>query len=95
MLVQKTKQYAVEIIGRKVILRKSSRFYNWEDTNREMRKFWELLLHMGCINLSGWSPTYIKLCYANVNMLYFMLIFHYSYTTVSFLLNTVNFGTLC
>ena len=52
MLVQKTNEYAAEIIGRKGTLRKSSRFYNWEDTNRgEMRKFWALLLRMGCMNL--------------------------------------------
>lgn len=52
MLVQETNEYAAEIIGRKRILRKSSRFHNWEATNHgEMRKFWALILHMGCINL--------------------------------------------
>ena len=52
MLVPKTNEFAAEVIGQKGTLRKSSRFYNWEDTNRgEMRKLWALLLHIGCINL--------------------------------------------
>ena len=50
--LKKSNEYAAEIIGRKGTLRKSSKFYNWADTNRgEIRKCWALLLHMECINL--------------------------------------------